>query len=311
MTMALGAKPFRRCGGLLALAAAAALLLAGCDSAGAGGAAAAAVAARPAPAVQPVPDPSLLPADLRAIIDKGELTVALYADDRYPFFYKNSRQELAGGDIDLATDIAHQLGVEPVFLRTAATFDEVVDQIVRGEADIAVSKLSVTLSRARKVKFTSPYLVLSQALLVNRTQLAKTGREADDPLRVIDSLGAKVGIRQGTSFVDYADNLFPDAEKALYDDTGKMVDDLLQGKLFAILYDENEIKRTIYDNPQFAISLKTVLLQGQRDPLAIAVAPDNDQLLYWLNLYLNLKYDGNLPRIDDWLTTYPSPEGSP
>lgn len=247
-------------------------------------------------------DPASYPPDIRAIVEKGAIVVQLYKEDRPPFFYTNERGELAGSDIDLARGIAAKLGVEPVFDRSAATFDDIVDRVAQGKADIAVSKLSVTLSRARKVKFTSPYLVLNQALLINRVKLAETRRENDDIAAVIDQTGARIGVREGTSFVDYAKQQFPHAKLTAYADTERMIADLEKGDLLAVLYDENEIKRAIYMKPERAIALKISMLSDHKDPLAIAVAPGRDQLLYWLNLYLELE-NAHL-NIDDLLKTY-------
>lgn len=226
--------------------------------------------------------------ELSAIIARGKLVVAMYSQDRPPFFYKDEQGRLVGSDVVLAQDMAKQLGVTVEFDRSAQSFDEVVNIVAQGKADIAVSKLSVTLPRALKVRFTEPYIVLKQALIINRTQLALTKRENQDIIQVVNKLHSRIGIMSGTSYVGFAKQLFPDAELVTYTDMETMMRDVAEGNLLAVLYDENEIKKYIFEKPERSIDLKISILEEKEDLIAIAVAPQNTQLLYWMNLYLKL-----------------------
>src|SRR5439155_17481700 len=99
-----------------------------------------------------VPDGRLLAPDIARIVARGELIVAMLGVDTPPFFYEKNG-ELVGVEVDLAKAIAKELGVQVRFNRTAKSFNGVVDIVARGEADMALSKLSRTLARTQVISF--------------------------------------------------------------------------------------------------------------------------------------------------------------
>ncbi|GAB6174409.1 amino acid ABC transporter substrate-binding protein [Paradesulfitobacterium aromaticivorans] len=227
--------------------------------------------------------------DIAAIKTRGKLIVALYREDRPPFFYKDQTGRLTGIDVSLATDIARWLGVKAEFLRSSDSFDGVIDQVAAGQADVAVSKLSVTLNRAQRVSFTCPYVVFQQALLVNRLKLAalQSQHPDKDPLQLILGTTDNIAVRTATSYVDYARQTFPDAGIIQVDGADGIMQAANQGEVLAAYYDDNELKSYLHKHPDAAINLQLFVLTDRRDPIAIAVAPDNGHLLQWLNLYLD------------------------
>jgi ABC-type amino acid transport substrate-binding protein len=237
---------------------------------------------------------------MKRIYDRGKLRVAMLAQDRKPFFYTNEQGSLAGGDVDLATDLAAKFGVGIEFIRTAPTFDEVVNQVAAGQADIAVSKLSATLDRAKKVMFTSPYLTLHQGLLVNRLKLARLGQDNPNLLATIKQNPLSIGVVSGTSYVSFGKELFPRATIVSYPAAQDMLDAALKGDLAAIFYDELQLKDIVGNNPTHSIELQLMIMLDQIDPIAIAVSAGQPQLLNWINLYL----DTNRAKVVDLIKQY-------
>src|SRR5690606_12858336 len=79
-----------------------------------------------------------LPDEFRRIHENGYLTVGMYAEDRFPFFFVDERGELVGSDVEMARDIARQLGVAEVrFDRSARSFEELIDLVAAGRYDMA------------------------------------------------------------------------------------------------------------------------------------------------------------------------------
>lgn len=91
-----------------------------------------------------------MPPDILRIINRGKLIVSVLDRDNPPFFMTNKSDQLYGSDIQVAKEIAEALGVDVEFRRSAATFNEVVDDVYQHNADIAVSKISRTLNRAKR-----------------------------------------------------------------------------------------------------------------------------------------------------------------
>ncbi|MCH7666243.1 MAG: transporter substrate-binding domain-containing protein [Acidobacteria bacterium] len=109
----------------------------------------------------------VLPLDLRKICKRGELRVVRYEGERPPFFSLKG-DATVGFDVDLGRDMAERMGVRYREVAAAESFDAVVDRVADGSADLGLSKLSATLARAQRVRFSRPYLTVYQALLVNR-----------------------------------------------------------------------------------------------------------------------------------------------
>jgi polar amino acid transport system substrate-binding protein len=230
------------------------------------------------------------PSEMRELLGGGKLRIAMYKEDRYPFFYVNEQGALQGSDVELARDIAFKLGVQAEFVRTASSFNEVIDQISRGEADIGVSKLSMTMERAKKVLFSDSYLNLKQALLINRLQLASHGKQAvtDDPVTIIQDRGDRVGIVKGTSYAGFAKALFPNQEQQDYSTSVELFEAVRDGDILAAVYDAFEINRYLKKYPSHSLQLQFVQLDDQNDDIAIAVSPQYYHLQQWINVYLHI-----------------------
>ena len=115
------------------------------------------VQAAPVPSENPEPTP-VPKSEIEQIKSKGKIVIAMVNKDNAPFFSQNKDGKLVGLDVDLAESIAESLGIKAEFLRNSSTFDGVIENVYRGEADIAISKLARSLPRAQKVLFSNPYL---------------------------------------------------------------------------------------------------------------------------------------------------------
>ncbi len=90
--------------------------------------------------------PQMMPPDIECILKSGVLKVAIYGGNVPPFFLTNKQGEFVGIDIDIAKQLAEELGVKLEFTKTS-TFDGVVELVRQGKVNVGISKLSVTLER--------------------------------------------------------------------------------------------------------------------------------------------------------------------
>jgi len=230
-------------------------------------------------------DPVSRPADIDRILRRGTLVVAMTQADAPPF-HMMTENGLAGVDVDLAQGLARALGVDLVFDRSARSYDEVVDIVVRGQADIAISKLSRTLLRARSVSFSSPYLTLRHGMAFNRVWLARATRE-HDLSEIIRGFDGRLGVVAKTSYVEYARRLFPRAEIVEFPRWDEAVAALVRGDVATLYRDEFEIRRLVIEHPELALHLKTAFLTDTRDHLCMAVNPRDAQLLQIADIYID------------------------
>ena len=227
------------------------------------------------------------PKEMQRIFDRGTLIVAMHAEDAPPFFMHDEKGRFYGLDVELARDIGRRLGVKVVFNREAETYDGVVDMIVRREADIAISYLSSTLERSKRVRFTNPYIVSNLALLVNRLMAAKKKRSKKSLSDILKTQGEKIGVLRDSSHIGYVKELFPRVEVKTYKAFDPyIVDAVLNGDCFAGFFDEVEVKRVIKRSPEYLLKLQMVVLKDAEDAIAMAVPWDSLHFLSWLNLYM-------------------------
>ncbi|KVR04373.1 amino acid ABC transporter substrate-binding protein [Burkholderia ubonensis] len=245
--------------------------------------AAAPPAATPAGLVQ-MPDGRLLAPEFARIVTRGELVVAVLGVDQPPFF-ESRNGELAGVDIDLANEIAKKLGVAVRFNREATTFDGVVQLLATGRADLAVSKLSRTLPRAQVIRFSTPYVSLKRALLLNRVRFAELARGRPVP-EVVRDYDGTIGIVAGSAYADYVQTDFPKAQIRTYSSWSAVLDALNAGAVSATYRDELAIKRVMKEQPTAPIRLRVATLADLNDSLAIGVRVSDPTLLAFVNQFL-------------------------
>ncbi|MBX3654084.1 MAG: amino acid ABC transporter substrate-binding protein [Ramlibacter sp.] len=249
----------------------------------------AALAMSPAPGLVKVPDGRLLAPDIARIVTRGELVVAMLGANTPPFFYEKNG-EWVGLEVDLAKLIAEELGVKVRFNREAKTFNAVVDIIARGEADIAVSKLSRTLARAQVISFSQPYLTLNHALILNRVKFAQFARDRALP-QVIRGFTGTIGVIAKSSFSYYAKRNFPNAKVMEYPSWDDVLKALERGDVIGAYRDEFEVKRLLKIDPTASLVLRTVTFKDLEDTLGIAVGIRDHVLLAFINEFLVQRTD--------------------
>ncbi|MFG6094534.1 transporter substrate-binding domain-containing protein [Leptothoe sp. ISB3NOV94-8A] len=225
-----------------------------------------------------------MPPDIQRILDRGKLVVALLSTDNTPFFTEGNTPK--GLDITIAQGLADALDVDLEFNRSANTFNDVVDQVYQLKADIAISKLSRTLSRAKRVRFSRPYVTMRQGLLVNRVQLAKQ-TEGNQVIEAIRNFSGNVGVIQGSSYASFIKQKFPKSTIQEYPTWEDIVEAVINGDIQAAYRDELEVKKIIHKNPDAALRLQTIALNDTQDQIAMALPWDSQHLQDFVNQYLD------------------------
>lgn len=246
------------------------------------------------------------PPDLQRIRDRGKLIVAQAGKMRPGFFnyddeltYMNEASvvcadkegklhRVVGVDIELARKLADELGVELAVDRSPPDFDAACQAVAVGQADVAISKLSITSKRAQYVHFTRPYITLRKGVLINRLEETRAGR-GPKVLDLCNHPSAKVGVVGPSSFVDFAKRLFPKAQLTIYSTAEELIQAVRKGELLAAFYEEFEFARMERIFPDTPIYARCAYLKGEDDQIAMAVSPSSPTLLRWLNLYMETR----------------------
>ncbi len=235
--------------------------------------------------------------DIRRIMERGKIIVAMLDEDDPPFFMHDAQGNLCGLDVDLANDIARNLGVGVEFNRNAKTFDEIVELVFTREADVAISYLSRTLERGKKVMFTDAYATLYQTLVINRLQAAQR-KWGNEPLKSLNDQAVTIGTLKESSYITFARKLFPLATIIAYDNVESAFDDAKKGKIQAAFFDNIFAKGWHNSHPEAALYVQTIILRDKEDPIAMAVHWQDTHLYEWLNQYLGAVIkDGTVDRL--------------
>jgi polar amino acid transport system substrate-binding protein len=229
-----------------------------------------------------------IPADIDRVLKRGELIIAMLGIDNSPFFERTTDGKLSGLDVDLGRSIAEELGVKVRFDRSPKTFNAAVDLVQQQKADLAISKLSISLKRARQVKFSQPYVTMRQGLLVNRLQLAKRTSAGLTPEEAIKNLDGKVGVIKGTQYSLFARRRFPKATVVEFPKWDDVINAVGKGDILAAFRDELEIKKVVLKQPNFALQVQTVAFSDTTDLLAVIGHWQSSQLIDFVNYDLSL-----------------------
>lgn len=221
---------------------------------------------------------------LQRILQRGVLDISLYHQDKPPFVMTDDQGKLYGLDIDIARMIASELGVTPHFDRSAKSYSELVERLSRGETDIVLCKLSSTLGRAVKILFSTPYLSLRQTLVLNKKFMARERVSPEYPMTDLRAMPFRIGVREKTSYVEFAHHLFPAATivEGKWDDLVRRV---RSGEVDGLMRDDYTVLGLFSNAPDLAIDLSAYILTDQRDPIAAGLPPQSIDFKLWLDLF--------------------------
>ena len=127
---------------------------------------------------------------LDRVLAAKELRVCIWPD-YYGISYRNPKTlQLSGIDIDLARELAKDLGVQVRF--EDSSFARLVDDVNQDRCDIAMFAIGITPARAEKLRFTRPHLVSDiYAITTRSNRRIKDWADIDKP-------GVVVAVAKGT-----------------------------------------------------------------------------------------------------------------
>lgn len=220
------------------------------------------------------------------VLERDVVRIAVPGFSSPPFF-EGTDGNFRGLDADLSREIASGLEVAPVFDRTPASFDEAVERVAQGHADLAICKLSRTLHRGRIIRYSRPYTRLHHGLLTNRVRFARlAGRR--ETREVIRSFDGTLGVIRDSAFGEFARTNFPNAELRRFESWSDVIAAIRDEEIDAAYRDDFEIKRLLLEDPSLTVVAGSITLTDQTDTLAIGVRPDAGHLLDFVNLYFDL-----------------------
>lgn len=250
-------------------------------------------AALPLPAAESAADSTAHSAfpDIQRILDAEVVRVAIIAEDAAPMIMTAKDGGPAGAEADLARELAEKLGVAVEFVRSADTYDGVVDQIAAKQADLGISFLSSSIVRALRVYFSRPYIRQSGRVFYSRTAFARLKR--DYKLETLQEIvgTAKVdslafGVLEGSVYQTLLERDFPRVEIRPYGSLPELMEAVRNDAIFGGVHGGLQIAFYMRQQPSTAIHVAVDPELRSTSDICIAVRPDAPNLLRWVDVFL-------------------------
>lgn len=184
---------------------------------------------------------------LSQIKENGKLVVGLSADYApYEFHIKNEdgKDEIVGFDIDIAKEIAKDMGVELEV--QDMNFENLVAGVSAGKIDLAISGMTPDAERKKSVDFSDIYYIAEHGFLVKA--------ENKDKYKTFEDLkGQKVGAQMGAIQADIAEEKIPDADIQLLSNVNDLVLSLKTGKIEALVVELPVAEMIVKNNPELVV----------------------------------------------------------
>ena len=211
----------------------------------------------------------------------GVLVMATNAE--FPPYEYHEGSAIVGIDAEIAAAIAEKMGCELQIEDIA--FDSIIPEVSSSKADMGMAGMTVTDERKQNVDFSDTYAIARQVVIV---------AEGSGITSLADLEGKKIGVQQGTTGDIYATDEFGDENIERYAKGMEAVQALSQGKIDAVIIDNEPAKVFVNENQGL-----TILDEAYADEeYAIAVRKGNTELLEQINKALQeLKADGTLDAI--------------
>ena len=165
--------------------------------------------------------------DLIADIQKrGTLKVGM--STFVPWAMRDKQGGLIGFEIDVATKLAADMGVEVEFVPTA--WSGIIPSLLAKKFDVIIGGMSITPQRNLTVNFTTPYAHSGQMMAAN-TKLAGNYTTIAD----YNQASVTIACRRGATPCKAAQKLFPKSTLRQFDDDAQAFQEVVNGNAHAMI----------------------------------------------------------------------------
>ena len=230
---------------------------------------------------------------IQQILERGELRVG-FESGYMPFEMTNKKGDFIGFDMDFGRRMAKAMGVKFVPVNTA--WDGIIPALVTNKFDIIMGGMTITQERNLKVAFADPYIVVGQAILLNKKNEGKVKSYKD-----LNNSKFIVTSRMGTTGEQSIKRMIPKATYKGFESEAEAGMEVINGKADALVYDlpfcavfmaQQGAGKMIFLDEPFTF-----------EPLAWAIRQGDPDFMNWLNNFLRqVKNDGRYAKIyDKWI----------
>lgn len=203
--------------------------------------------------------------------------------------FRGQQTSFIGFDIDIAIEMAKELGVNFVPVNTA--WPSIIPALNLGRFDIIISGMSVTEERKKRIDFANPYMTVGQTVLVNikHKGVITSYKHLNDPKYIVAS-------KPGTTGEEAVQKIIPKCSYRPFDTELEGAMAVKKGEADAFVYDlpYNAIFMTIYGEDKLVFLDEPFTTES----LAWGIRKSDPDFLKWLNKFLmEIREDGRYDKI--------------
>lgn len=221
-------------------------------------------------------------ASLARVRAAGVLRIGTTGD--YAPFSLESDGRLSGMDVELARALAHELAVEPIFLRTS--WPSLNEDLRRDAFDLAIGGISATAERRAAAALSVPYLSGGKTIIARCADAARFAGIA-----AVDRAGVRVIVNPGGTNEQFVRANLHRAAIRVYADNRTIFDEIRARRADVMITDDTEVELQVHRHPELCRALSGTLTHANK---VILSAPD-PALLAAVNDWLSRALSAGTP----------------
>ncbi|MGN6232449.1 MAG: ABC transporter substrate-binding protein [Trinickia sp.] len=208
---------------------------------------------------------------LQAVLQRGTLRVGdCLTFAPFGFYDKNGQPD--GYDVDLAKELAKEMGVKLEIVNTTSA--NRIPNLQTSKVDVVFCNFTRNLERAKVIDFTTPYVVASEALLVKKSSGIQSAK---------DMANRTIATVKGSTNGDEVRSMGIPVKIQEYDSSQAAILAVKQGQADAMIEDNNFLAYQAKLDPDLVVTNEALV------PLeynAFGVKAGDQEWLNYLNLFL-------------------------
>lgn len=215
---------------------------------------------------------------IEKVLKRGVLKVGM--DTFLPWAMKDKNGKYIGFEIDVARQLAEDMGVKVEFVPTK--WAGIIPALLTSKFDVIIGGMGVTTKRALKVNFTIPYDYSGMSIVAHKEK-AKGFSSLDD----FNKPDIEIACKLGTTAAAAAKKFLPKAKLRLYDDEAQTYQELRNGKVHAVV---GSAPRPAFESIAYSETL-FLPLKGTftKEPIGFAIRKGDPDTLAFFNSWISNK----------------------
>lgn len=163
---------------------------------------------------------------LEQVLKRGVLRVGM--STFVPWAMQDKSGNFVGFEIDVANRVAQDMGVKAEFIPTK--WSGIIPSLLTGKFDIIIGGMGIRPERNLKVNFSIPYDYTGMSIVAHK-KLAAGFKKLSD----FNNPSVTVASRTGTTAAAAVKQFMPKAKLRLFDDESQAIQELLLGRIHAVI----------------------------------------------------------------------------